>query len=85
MLRIEGIEIPGKHKGKGKGQAVDKLSEAREKSQGDLFEALDSLVQDIEGGLGLAAKIAGGAPAEEQGTVTDLRKADGTMAVADDS
>jgi hypothetical protein len=85
MLRIEGIEIPGKHKGKGKGQAVDKLSEAREKSQGDLFEALDCLVQDIEGGLGLAAKIAGGAPAEEQGTVTDLRKADGTMAVADDS
>jgi hypothetical protein len=85
MLRIEGIEIPGKHKGKGKGQAVDKLSEAREKSQGDLFEAMDSLVQDIEGGLGLATKIAGGASAEEQGTVTDLRKAEETKPATEET
>jgi hypothetical protein len=85
MLRIEGIEIPSKHRGKGKAQAVDKLSEAREKSQGDLFEALDSLVQDIEGGLGLAAKIAGRVPAEDQGTITDLRKAEETKATAEET
>jgi hypothetical protein len=85
MLRIEGIEIPSKNKGKGKGQTVDKLSEAREKSQGDLFEALDSLVQDIEGGLGLAAKIAGRAPTEGQSTVTDLRKVEEDKAIADET
>jgi hypothetical protein len=74
MLRIEGIEIAGKNKGKGKGQAGnDKLSEARDKSEGDIFRALDSLVLDIEGGLSTAAKIAGGAPAQEQDTVADVR------------
>jgi hypothetical protein len=87
MLRIEGTEIPSKNKGKGKGkgQTVDKLSEAREKSQGDLFEALDNLVQDIEGGLSLAAKIAGRASTEEQGTVTDLRKAEEDNPIADET
>jgi hypothetical protein len=76
MLRIEGIEIPGKHKGKGKVQAGnDKLSEARERSQGDIFGALDYLVQDIEGGLKVAAKIGSRRSAEEQGTVTDVRTA----------
>jgi hypothetical protein len=74
MIRIAGIEIPGKNKGKGKGQAGDdKLSEAREKTQDDLFGALDSLVQDIEGGLETAAKIAGTVPAEGQDTVVDVR------------
>jgi hypothetical protein len=78
MLRIEGIEIPGKNKGKGKAQAGnDKLSEARDKSAGDLFGALDMLVQDIEGGLGTAAKIVGVAPVEEgQNTVENLRIAE---------
>jgi hypothetical protein len=77
MLRIEGIEISGKNKGKGKGQAGnDKLSEAREKTQDDLFGALDSLVQDIEGGLTIAARIAGVPPAEEQDTVADVRSAE---------
>ncbi|KAH8726984.1 hypothetical protein GQ44DRAFT_725742 [Phaeosphaeriaceae sp. PMI808] len=62
MLRIQGIDIPGKNKGKGKGQAgTDKLAEAREKSHGDVFGALDSLVGDVEGGLSVAAKISGGA------------------------
>jgi hypothetical protein len=76
MLRIEGIEIPGKHKGKGKGQAGnDKLSEARERSQGDIFGALDKLVQDIEGGLKVAAKTGSRRSAEEQSTVTDVRTA----------
>jgi hypothetical protein len=78
MLRIEGIEVPGKNKGKGKGQAgSDKLSEARDRNQGDLFGALDSLVQDVEGGLAIAAKIAGGARAEEQDTVASVPKAEG--------
>jgi hypothetical protein len=86
MLRVEGIEIPGKNKGKGKGEAgTDKLSEAREKSQGDLFEALDSLVQGIEGGLQVAAKIAGGPPAEAQDTVTDVRTAEEEGDVADET
>jgi hypothetical protein len=77
MLRIEGIELPGKNKGKGKGQAGnDKLSEARDRNQGDVFGALDNLVQDIEGGLATAAKIAGGAPAEDQDTVASVPKAE---------
>jgi hypothetical protein len=60
MLRVEGIEIPSKNKGKGKGQAGDdKLNEARDKSQGDLFGALDSLVEDVETGLKTASKIVG--------------------------
>ncbi|KAF1913737.1 hypothetical protein BDU57DRAFT_558704 [Ampelomyces quisqualis] len=83
MLRIEGIDIPGKNKGKGKGQpGNDKLSEARDKSEGDIFGALDSLVLDIEGGLGTAAKIARGAPAQEQDTVSDEHRVEET-AVAD--
>ncbi|KAJ4373918.1 hypothetical protein N0V83_002657 [Neocucurbitaria cava] len=79
MLRIEGVEIPKKSKGKGKGQVgQDKLSEAREQSQGDIFGALDGLVHSVEGGLDVARKISGtpaketeentvvGAPAEEE-------------------
>jgi hypothetical protein len=77
MLRIEGVEILGKTKGKGKAQAGnEKLIQAREKSQGDMFEALDELVQDIEGGLEVAAKIAGGRMQEGHETVTDVRTVD---------
>jgi hypothetical protein len=60
MLRIEGVEIPGKKKGKGKGQPGDNmLSEARERNQGDIFAALDGLVEGIEGSLAVAGKITG--------------------------
>jgi hypothetical protein len=77
MLRVEGLEIPSKNKGKGKGQAGDdKLNEARDKSQGGLFDALDSLVQDIEGGLKTAAKIVGVTSARQQDTVVDVRVAE---------
>jgi hypothetical protein len=77
MLRVEGIEIPSKNKGKGKGQAGDdKLSEARDKSQGDLFGALDSLVGDVETGLKTAAKIVGVPSAGAQDTVVDVRAAE---------
>lgn len=60
MLRIEGVEIPGKKKGKGKGQPGGNiLSEARERNQGDIFAALDGLVEGIEGSLAVAGKITG--------------------------
>ena len=58
MLRIEGVEILGKKKGKGKGQPGDNmLSEARERNQGDIFAALDGLVEGIEGSLAVAGKV----------------------------
>ncbi|KAF1841482.1 uncharacterized protein K460DRAFT_293425 [Cucurbitaria berberidis CBS 394.84] len=58
MLRIEGVELPKKSKGKGKGQVgQDKLSEARDRSEVDIFVALDGLVQGVEGGLEMAKKI----------------------------
>lgn len=58
MLRIEGVEIPSKKKGKGKGQPGDAiLSEARERSQGDIFAALDGLVEGVEGSLTVASRI----------------------------
>lgn len=77
MLRIEGTEVPGNRKGKGKGQAgTDKLSEAREQSQDDIFGALDLLVLDVEGGLKTAAKITGGQATEQQDTVVDVRTAE---------
>jgi hypothetical protein len=86
MLRVEGIEIPSKNKGKGKGQAGDdKLNEARDKSQGDLFDALDSLVQDIEGGLKTAAKIVGVTSTREQDTVVDVRVAEDDKGVTDNT
>jgi hypothetical protein len=77
MLRVEGVEVGGKSKGKGKASSGDnKLSEARERSQGDIFEALDRLVLDVEGGLTTAAKIVGGRSTEGQDTVTDVRVAE---------
>lgn len=60
MLRVEGVEVPGKKKGKGKGKPGDNiLSEARERNQGDIFGALDGLVESIEGSLAVAGKITG--------------------------
>lgn len=77
MLRIEGVEVPKSSKGKGKGQAgSDKLSQAREKSQDDVFGALDALIGEIEGGLATAAKITGVPQTEEQDTVGDVRAAE---------
>lgn len=70
MLRVEGIEISQKNKGKGKGPAGrDQLSEAREKSHGDIFKALDSLVEGIEGGLDVAGKISKQDTAGTQATI----------------
>ncbi|KAH6620090.1 hypothetical protein C7974DRAFT_435558 [Boeremia exigua] len=58
MLRIEGVDIPGKRKGKGKGQPGDNtLSQARERYQGDTFAAMDGLIEGIEGSLAVADKI----------------------------
>ncbi|KAJ8113285.1 hypothetical protein OPT61_g4543 [Boeremia exigua] len=58
MLRIEGVEIPGKKKGKGKGQPGDDLlNEATERCQGDTFAAMDGLIESIEGSLAVAGKI----------------------------
>jgi hypothetical protein len=60
MLKIEGVEVPGKNKGKSKGQpGENKLREAQERSQGDIFGALDGLVKGIEGSLEVAGKISG--------------------------
>lgn len=67
MLRVEGVELPRKTKGKGKGQAgQDKLKEARDQSQGDIFAALHGLVQGIERGLETAGKISGVAPKQAE-------------------
>jgi hypothetical protein len=67
MLKIEGVEIPGKKKGKGKGQPGDTiLSEARERSQGDMFAALDGLVEGVEGSLTVAGKITSFGAREQQ-------------------
>lgn len=72
MLRIEGIEIPGKNKGKAKGQPGDALlNEARERSQGDIFGALDGLLERIESGLQIAGKIAEVKPDHRENATTD--------------
>lgn len=73
MLRIEGVKIPKKNKGKGKGQAgLNKLDEARDK-QGDIFAALDELVHGIEEDLYVAGKMAGVRRREgDDGTVADV-------------
>ncbi|KAG9189564.1 hypothetical protein G6011_06432 [Alternaria panax] len=86
MLRIQGVEIPRKSKGKGKGQAgMDRLNEVREQ-QGDIFDALDGLVQGIEGGLETAGKISGARPREgEQGTLTDVREDDAGKTMGDEA
>jgi hypothetical protein len=58
MLQLEGVEVPRKHKGKAKGQPGEsKLGEARDRSQGDTFGALDSLVAGVEGSLEVARSI----------------------------
>lgn len=60
MLRIDGVEVPTKSKGKAKGQPGEsKLKDARDRTQGDVFAALDGLVKGIEGGLDVAGKIVG--------------------------
>ncbi|KAF2632613.1 hypothetical protein BU25DRAFT_78705 [Macroventuria anomochaeta] len=75
MLRIEGVEIPGKKKGKGKGQPGDNiLSEARERNQGDIFAALDGLVEGIEGSLAVASKVTEfGSREKDENAQADLR------------
>jgi hypothetical protein len=86
MLRIQGVEIPRKSKGKAKAQAgQDRLNEARDQ-QGDIFDALDGLVQGIERGLETAGKISGARSREgEQGTLTDVREDDVNRTVGDEA
>ena len=77
MLSIEGVEVPGKSKGKGKaiadgGPGELKLKEARERTNDDLFQALDGLVKGVEGGLEVAGKIGGGRD-------TDVRESERTV------
>lgn len=63
MLRIEGVEIPKKNKGRSKGEPGEmKLKGARDKGDGDVFKALDGLVKSVEGGLNVAAKVKGATP-----------------------
>jgi hypothetical protein len=58
MLRIEGVEMPAKNKGKATGDPGEiKLRAAMEKAQGDHFAAMDSLVARVESGLDIAGKI----------------------------
>lgn len=58
MLQIEGVEIPRRYKGKAKGQPGEtKLGEATDRSQGDIFGALESLVIGVEGSLEVARSI----------------------------
>lgn len=59
MMQIEGMNMASRSKSKDKSRRGDaKLNEARERSQGDVFEALEGLVQGIEGALELAGNIA---------------------------
>ena len=56
MLQIEGIEVP--RKGKGKNQPGEsKLKDARERSQDDLFGALDGLIASVESNLEVATGL----------------------------
>lgn len=85
MLRIEGVEIPRRSKGKGKGEAgMGRLSEAREQ-QGDIFGALEGLVRGIERGLGIAEKISiAGQREGEEGITTDVCEEDAEKMVGDE-
>ena len=65
MLKVEGVEIP-KSNGKFKGESgEEQLREAKEKAQGDVFAALDTLVKGVETSLEVAGKISGGREEEE--------------------
>ncbi|KAF3000759.1 hypothetical protein E8E13_004693 [Curvularia kusanoi] len=75
MLRIEGVEIPGKKKGKAKGQPGDAIfNDARDRSQGDAFAALDGLVEGIEASLMVASKITGFGSREKDEVVDETAK-----------
>lgn len=75
MLRVEGVEIPGKRKGKGKGLPGENiLSEARERNQGDIFAALDGLVEGIEGSLTITSKITGFGAREKVENIHEVLK-----------
>ena len=67
-----------------RGQAgLDRLNEARDQ-QADIFDALDGLVQGIEGGLETAGKISGArSRIGEQGTLADAREDDISKTVGD--
>ncbi|KAL1796460.1 hypothetical protein ACET3X_005000 [Alternaria dauci] len=83
MLRIQGVEIPKKSKGKGQA-GLDRLNEARDQ-QADIFDALDGLVHGIERGLETAGKISGTrSRAGEQGTLTGACEDDIGKTVGDE-
>jgi hypothetical protein len=71
MLSVQGVEIPGKSKGKCKGAPGEsRLKSAMEKAQGDAFAAMDGLVQGVESSLEVASKITGREHVgESEGTV----------------
>lgn len=77
MLKIDGVEISGKSKGKAKGQPGEqRLKEAQERSQGDIFGALDMLLKEVEGSLDVAGKISGRDEVQDSNR-TALRTEDG--------
>lgn len=83
MVQIEGVEVPRKSKGKAKGQPGDsKLNEARDRSQGDIFGALDSLVAGVEGNLDVARSISRRQEDVHQSERTVIRNEDTEGAVA---
>lgn len=85
MLRIEGVEIPSKKKGKGKGQPGDAiLSEAREQNQGDIFAALDGLLEGVEGSLTISGKITSfGAREQDENVQANLGAVTGKKSIVE--
>jgi hypothetical protein len=84
MLRIEGVEVPGRNKGKAKGgggPGEAKLEEAREKANGDVFVALDGLVKGVESRLEIAGKIVGTGDADVRGSERTVLEVAGTTGV----
>ncbi|KAF2440220.1 hypothetical protein P171DRAFT_97035 [Karstenula rhodostoma CBS 690.94] len=82
MLQIEGVEVPRKNKGKAKGQPGEsKLGEARDRSHGDIFGALESLVGGVEGNLEVARSISRTQEDVHQSEQTVVRTEDAQGAV----
>lgn len=84
MLRIEGIEVPGKSNGKGKGSGRpgdEKLKEARDRAGGDVFGALDGLVQSVEARLDVAGRIMG----QREGTTVGGGESERTVSLGEGS
>ncbi|KAJ4362184.1 hypothetical protein N0V95_001532 [Ascochyta clinopodiicola] len=87
MLRIEGVGVSNRKKNKGKGRPGDNiLSEAREHNEGDIFAALDGLVEGIEGSLAVASKITGfGSREKEVETQPEVRPETGEKSAVEEA